>query len=93
MVFNWNFWIYFPFYRRKDRKAESNHALAMASNSDRRELARVHVTQSSAYVREEATRDEALMHTGSSILLVTIPHPKATPGTSPALRSRGWGIV
>ena len=65
----------------------------MASNSDRRELARVNVTQSSPYVRGEATRDEALMHTGSSILLVTIPHPKATPGTSPALRSRGWGIV
>ena len=27
-----------------------------------------------------------------SILPVTIP-PRATPGTSPALRARGWGIV
>ena len=27
-----------------------------------------------------------------SILPVTIPHP-ATPGTSPTLRSQGWGIV
>ena len=29
-----------------------------------------------------------------SILPVTIPPPpRATPGTSPALRARGWGIV
>ena len=31
-----------------------------------------------------------IMH--GSILPVTIP-PRATPGTSPALRARGWGIV
>ena len=52
----------------------------MASNSDRRELARVHVTQSSAYVREEATRDEALMHTGSSILVLPSPTPRQPLG-------------
>ena len=28
-----------------------------------------------------------------SILPVTNPPPRATPGTSPALRARGWGIV
>ena len=34
----------------------------------------------------------SFMH--GSILPVTIPPPPwATPGTSPALRSRGWGIV
>ena len=31
-----------------------------------------------------------VMH--GSILPVTIP-PRATPGTSPALGARGWGIV
>ena len=28
-----------------------------------------------------------------SILLVTNPPAQATPGTSPALRARGWGII
>ena len=32
-----------------------------------------------------------LMH--GSILPVTIPPHRATPGTSPALQARGWGIV
>ena len=38
----------------------------------------------------EMSNLRGLMH--GSILPVTIP-PRATPGTSPALRSRGWGIV
>ena len=41
---------------------------------------------------------EFQLHTNShimhgSILPVTIPPPRATPETSPALRARGWGIV
>ena len=39
---------------------------------------------------ENLFKSSVVMH--GSILRVTIP-PRATPGTSPALQARGWGIV